>query len=127
VKEENVELPNVVKGEDREYIKFERNDFVHTLSETSWQVYDYRNRTPHVFHFTQNGQSTGKKQIVTPWNNLAYWTDSNVDRLVEKKTVQMTEIDFAIFAVEAFSHWPLMNGLTLINRPPTPDELIPPS
>lgn len=123
VKEEDVELPAPVRGEDREYVSFKRNDFIFTLGEICCQVYNYRNRTPHVFHFTTRGRDMGKKLIVTPWTNQAYWTDAYVDSLVEKGVVQITKIDFTRWLPDTFSTWPGMQGLEIVNRPPRPEEL----
>lgn len=123
VKEEGVELPGPVRGEDREYIQFKRDDFISTLWAICRQVYDYRDRTPHVFHFTNVGKATGKKLIVTPWTNQAFWTDAYVDSLVKRRVVQESEIDFIGWSPTIFSTWPAMQGLQLVSRPPRPDEL----
>ena len=76
-----------------------------------------------MFHFAANQGATNKKLIVTPWNGMAYWTDSYVDSLVTGGEVQETEIDFARWDPVFFSQWPAMHGLYLINRPPKPHEL----
>jgi len=125
VKEEDVELPAHVRGEDREYIPFKRRDFIFTLEKICRQVCDYRNGTPHVFHFTTNkrARSTGRKLIVTPWTNQAYWTDAYVDRLVETGVVQETEIDITPWSSNIFFTWAEMQGLKIVNRPPKPKEL----
>ena len=123
VKEEDVELPDPVRGEDREYIPFKKDDFISTLVRICHQVYDYRDRTPHVFRFTNRGRSTGMKLIVTPWTNQAFWTDAYVDSLVERGVVQESKIDFIGWSRATFSTWPAMQGLELLGRPARPDDL----
>jgi len=123
VKEDDIDLPPPVKGGDKEYITFDRNRFIDTLWKICDQVREYRDKIPHVFHFTVNHGATNKKLIVTPWNGVAYWTDSYVDSLVTGGQVQETEIDFACWEPLFFSQWPAMHGLYLINRPPKPHEL----
>lgn len=123
VKEKDVELPGPVRGEDREYIPFKRDNFIFTLKEICRQVYEYRNRTPHVFRFTTNNRDTGRKLIVTPWTGQAYWTDAIVDRLVETGKVEMTTIDIHPWRTNNHFTWAQMQGLELVNRPPRPEEL----
>ena len=123
VKEADVELPRPVRGEDREYIPFERDNFIFTLSKICHQIYDYRNRTPIVFGFTTNGKDTGRALIVTPWTNQAYWVDSYVERLVNTGKVQKTVIDIHPWLGNSFFTWARMQGLEVVGRPPSLDEL----
>lgn len=126
VRENGVELPAAVRGEDREYIPFKRDDFAYTLQIICQQVYDYRDRTPHVFRFiTEDEQEFGRRLFVIPWAKKAYWTNGSVDRLVEKGEIPISTIVFTGRSrnLRHIEIWALTHDLAFINRAPKPDEL----
>ena len=126
VKENGVALPAPVRGEDREHIPFKREDFVYTLQRICQQVYDYRDKTPHVFRFVaEDGREFDRRLFVIPWKKKAFWNNAYVDRLVEKGTIPMSTIAFTGKSRNSrdIATWASMQGLTFVNREPKPNEL----
>ena len=126
VKENDVVLPSPVRGEDREYIPFKREDFVYTLQRICQQIYDYREKTPHVFRFVaEDEREFDRRLFVIPWAKKAYWGNTSVDTLVEKGTIPLSTITFSGKSrnIRDIATWASMRGLTFVNREPKPNEL----
>jgi hypothetical protein len=121
VKEDNVELPSVLKGEDREYIPFRRNDPITSLSEICHDVYERRLKTPHVVIFVRYQNPTGQRLLVFLKTRKAYWMNDYWDDQVTKGKIQASYIELPYNCDQ--STWAQMVGLEIISGAPKPEEL----
>ena len=121
VKEETVALPSLLKGEDKEYIPFRRNDPLATLMEICDDVYEIRLRTPHVVIFTRNGRPTGQRLLTFLKTGRAYWMNDFWDQQVKRGRIQATEIEVPYNLDQ--SMWAWVFGLELVVQSPEPEEL----
>lgn len=126
VKEDGVALPSAVKGEDREYIPFNREDFAYTVQKICQQVYVYRDRTPHVFRFvTEDEREFDRKILALPWAKKAFWSNAYVDELVQKGIIPTSTIIFIGKPrrnIEIVT-WISMHDFAFFNREAKPNEL----
>ena len=124
IKEEGVQLPTLLRGEEREYILFRRNEPLVMLEEIGHNLYYRRLKTPHVIYFTRRNERTNQRLIVVLEARKAYYMGDYTEELVRTGKVQYSYVELPRYPYTCEqSTWTDMFGLELVRREPKPEEL----
>lgn len=124
IKEEGVQLPTPLRGEEREYILFRRNEPIVMLEEIGHNLYYRRLKTPHAIYFTRRNKRTNQRLIVVLKTRKAYYMGDYTDALVRTGKVQYSYVELPRHPYDCEqSTWTDMFGLELVRREPKPEEL----
>ena len=123
VREKGVELMEILKGEDKEYIDFRRNRPELMLEDIGSHLYERRSRTPHAYRFKRYNSMIDERLTVIHKTCRACWMNENTDRLVRDGKIRFTYIELPTDPNINHATWALMHGLEVVTRPPTLQEL----
>jgi hypothetical protein len=128
INEESAALPSELRGECKEYIKFQRTDPIKTLLDAGIGIWNVRHETPHVFFLTTGDRNNpkGDRLILIPKLGTAFVMGTVTDDLVKKGRIQATPLhwigdQYRIQVDE--SVWAKLLGFQYIRREPTLQEL----
>lgn len=128
VYEEGISLPSELKGECKEYVKFERNNLVETLLKIGFGIWNLRNETPHVYFLTSGDRYNpiGDRLILIPKIGKAFVMGTMTDDLVRKGRIRSTilhEVGSLYRYTVSEMVWARLLGFTYEKKEPTLHEL----
>jgi len=126
--EKNVNLPEPLRGEEKEWIEFKRQNPIAMLEEIGFHLLNRRSRTPHAYFLTKGGRykPATKRLVLVPASGKVYWMGRETDELVAEGKIQFTcDSDIGKILGQPLTEggWAFILGFNIKKRQPTLKEL----
>ena len=126
--EKHVDLPEPLRGEEKEWIEFRRENPIVMLEEIGFHLADRRSRTPHAYFLTEGSRykPAMKRLVLIPATGKAYWMGKQTNELVAEGKIQFTscpEIGRILGRSLTEDLWAFILGFNVIKEYPTLKEL----
>lgn len=126
--EKHVDLPEPLRGEEKQWIEFKRQNPIDMLEEIGLNLKDRRSRTPHAYFLTKGSRykPATRRLVLIPASGKAYWMGGETDELVAEGKIQFTcDSDVGKILGQSLTEggWAFILGFNIVKRQPTLKEL----